>query len=197
MLPIVEYFYSLQGEGYNTGKAAFFIRLAGCDVGCSWCDSKSSWDVKKHPLISIEDILLPVINCRAKNIVITGGEPLLHSLDKLCSSLKQNNINIFLETSGSAPLSGEFDWICLSPKRNKPPLTEVFQAASELKVVIVSIEDIQWAEECRMQVQRECKLYLQPEWSRRNDVLPYIIEYIKRNPDWTLSQQSHKYIDIP
>ena len=197
-LPIVECFYSLQGEGYNTGIAAFFIRLAGCDVGCSWCDSKNSWNIQQYPLLSIDEIVSSVIECGAKNVVITGGEPLLHSLDNLCSELRKNDVKIFLETSGSSPFSGEFDWICLSPKHNKAPLPEIFQMASELKMVIVdALQDFKWAEECRTFVKKECKLYLQPEWNNRNMVLPDIIEYIKRSPQWILSYQSHKYINIP
>ena len=197
MLPVTESFYTLQGEGYNTGKAAFFIRLAGCDVGCSWCDSKISWDIKKSPIVSIDDIVSDIIRHGAEYAVITGGEPLMHPLDKLCSLLHENGIKILLETSGSSPLSGSFDWICLSPKRNKPPLSGVFKMASELKVIIKEFDDLLWAEENRVKVTKDCKLYLQPEWSSMDLILPDIIEYIKRNPKWTLSYQSHKFVNIP
>ena len=195
-LPVVESFYSLQGEGYNTGKAAFFIRLAGCDVGCNWCDSKSSWSRNGQPLVPIEQIVADAISHNAKYVIITGGEPLMHPLDELCSLLKKNKLKILLETSGTHPLSGEFDWICLSPKRNRPPLPDIYNKASELKVIITCTGDFLWAEESRLLVTKRCKLYLQPEWSTRSALLPNIIKYIKENPHWKLSLQTHKFINI-
>ena len=196
-LPIVERFYSLQGEGYNSGKAAFFIRLAGCNVGCSWCDSKNSWKMSNHPLVPIKEIVADVLSHKAEYVVITGGEPLMHSLDQLCGLLKDNGLKIFLETSGSCPFSGTFDWICLSPKRNRPPLPDIYKIASELKVVVTDPSDFLWAEESRQLVTAQCKLYLQPEWSVKEALLPDIVQYIKENPHWTLSFQSHKFINIP
>ena len=196
-LPIVESFYSIQGEGYNTGKAAFFIRLAGCDVGCNWCDSKSSWSQNKYPLVPIEKIVSDALLHKAKYVIITGGEPLMHPLNELCSLLKKNDLKIFLETSGSHPLSGIFDWICLSPKRKKSPCPDIYSKASELKIVITCPDDLLWAEENRLLVTEQCKLYLQPEWSVREDLLLYIIRYIKENPHWSLSLQTHKFINIP
>jgi len=196
-LPVVERFYSLQGEGYNTGKAAFFIRLAGCDVGCGWCDSKNSWNLNNHPLIPIKEIVADIIRHKAEYVVITGGEPLIHPLDGLCTLLKKNNLKILLETSGSCPISGIFDWICLSPKRNRPPLPDIYKRASELKIVIANSSDFSWAEENRLLVTELCKLYLQPEWSVREALLPDIVRYIKKNPQWTLSFQTHKFINIP
>ena len=195
-LPVVERFYSLQGEGYNTGKAAFFIRLAGCDVGCSWCDSKNSWNRSVHPLVPIGEIVADVIRHKAEYVVITGGEPLMHSLNGLCTLLKRSNLKIFLETSGSHPFSGVFDWICLSPKRGNPPLSDIYKRASELKVVITGAEDFPWAEENRLLVTEGCKLYLQPEWNIVNTILPEIVRYIEENPQWMLSLQTHKFINI-
>jgi Organic radical activating enzymes len=195
-LPVVESFYSLQGEGYNTGGAAFFIRLAGCDIGCTWCDSKNSWSRNGHTLVPIEQIVADTLLHKAEYVIITGGEPLMHPLDELCSLLKKNNLKIFLETSGTHPLSGEFDWICLSPKRNRAPLPDIYNKASELKVIIACTDDFLWAEENRLLVTERCKLYLQPEWSTRNTLLPSIIQYIKDNPHWKLSLQTHKFINI-
>jgi 7-carboxy-7-deazaguanine synthase len=197
LLPLAESFYSIQGEGYNTGKAAFFIRVGGCDVGCSWCDAKESWNPGLYPPTPIETIVEEAIRYKAKSIVITGGEPLTYPLDKLCLLLKSNNMQIFLETSGSHPLSGVFDWICLSPKRKKPPLDNIYRYASELKVIIEKSEDFEWAEENRNKVGNNTLLYLQPEWSRRSQILPEIIDYVKNNPVWNISLQTHKYINIP
>ena len=200
-LPVMEAFYTIQGEGFFQGRAAYFIRLAGCDVGCVWCDVKESWDASKHPMKSIEEIIAkanqdsPVSENRLA--VVTGGEPLLHNLDELTSELKKNGFQTNIETSGSSPISGYWDWICLSPKKFKAPLTEVIDIANELKVVVFNKSDFDWAETYASQVPSNCKLYLQPEWDRAQQVTPLIIDYIKQNPKWELSLQIHKYIHVP
>ena len=196
-LPLVEEFYTIQGEGYHTGKAAYFIRIGGCDVGCSWCDTKFSWNPSLHPVVPAEQILEHVTAHPAAAVVVTGGEPLMVNLDYLTELLKQKGIETFLETSGAYKLSGSWDWICLSPKKNAPPLTSMFPEAHELKVIISSEEDLDWAIANAAQVETSCKLYLQPEWSRREQVLPLIIEFTKENPRWMISIQSHKYMRIP
>lgn len=197
LLPLAESFYTLQGEGYNTGKAAFFIRLGGCDVGCSWCDAKETWNPSLYPPTPVEAIIEQAVLYKAKSIVITGGEPLTYPLDILCTSLKDKGMEIFLETSGSHPLSGAFDWICLSPKKKKPPVGDIHTKASELKVIIEEAQDFLWAEENRKLVAQACSLYLQPEWSKREYITPIIVEYIKNNPEWRISLQTHKYMNIP
>ncbi len=197
LLPLVESFYTIQGEGYHSGKPAYFIRLGGCDVGCSWCDAKETWNPKKFPPISVEQIVNQANQYPAKAIVVTGGEPLRYPLDILCDELKKHNLEIFLETSGSEPLSGRFDWICLSPKRKKAPLKENFQFANELKVIIENYDDFKWAEENSMSVSKHCRLYLQPEWSKMQIMMPQIVEYVKANPKWNISLQSHKFMKIP
>ncbi|MFA6335506.1 MAG: 7-carboxy-7-deazaguanine synthase QueE [Bacteroidales bacterium] len=197
LLPLVESFYTIQGEGYNAGKPAFFIRLGGCDVGCSWCDAKETWNPKLYPPTPIEEIVELAARHPAQAIVLTGGEPLSYPLDKLCYLLKSKGLEIFLETSGSHTISGRFDWICLSPKRKKHPVAGMHQAASELKVIIEKKEDFEWAEENRVLVRKDCKLYLQPEWSKSRVILPQIIEYVKSNPSWNISLQIHKYMNIP
>jgi 7-carboxy-7-deazaguanine synthase len=197
LLPLVESFYTIQGEGYNTGKPAFFIRLGGCDVGCSWCDAKETWNPKLYPPTLVEDIVNLATIYPAQAIVLTGGEPLSYPLGKLCNLLKAKGLEIFLETSGSNTMSGRFDWICLSPKKNKPPVAGMHQLASELKVIIEKTDDFLWAEDNRILVRKDCKLYLQPEWSKRKVILPEIIDYVKSNPSWNISLQTHKYMDIP
>lgn len=196
-LPLMEHFYTIQGEGYHTGSAAYFVRLGGCDVECVWCDVKESWDASKHPKVSIQSVLEYIQTAKAKMAVITGGEPLLHNLNELTALLKQNNIATNIETSGSSPLSGHWDWICLSPKKFKAPLTEVIEKANELKVVVFNKSDFEWAEKYASQVSSTCKLYLQPEWDKADQVLPLIIEYVKQNPQWKISLQTHKYLMIP
>lgn len=196
-LPVMEHFYTLQGEGSHQGMAAYFIRLGGCDVGCVWCDVKDSWDAGKHPLVNIEDLIKIVAKTPAKLVVITGGEPLMHDLTILTNSLKENGFEINIETSGSHPLSGTWDWICLSPKKFKAPLPEVVPFANELKVVIFNKSDFVWAEKYAAQVSTHCKLYLQPEWDKAAIITPQIIDYIKANPQWQLSLQIHKYINVP
>lgn len=196
-LPVMEDFYTIQGEGFHTGKAAYFIRLGGCDVGCHWCDVKESWRADLHPLCDVDDIVSRARSYPAKAIVITGGEPLIYNLEKLCQRLRQEGLQIFLETSGSWPLSGIFDWICLSPKKFKRPLPEILKKANELKVIIFNRDDFKWAEQHASMVSDDCYLYLQPEWSKSDIILPEIIEYIKSNPRWMVSLQSHKYMHIP
>ena len=193
----MEMFYTLQGEGYHQGKAAYFIRLAGCDVGCVWCDVKESWDASKHPVYSVDEIVSSALAYPARLAIITGGEPLLYNLDALTTALKKVGFEVNIETSGSSPMSGNWDWVCLSPKKFKVPLTESIQAASELKVVIFNIHDFEWAETYAKQVAPNCKLYLQPEWDKSNEITPLVIEYIKANPKWELSAQLHKYIQVP
>lgn len=200
MLPVMESFYTLQGEGYHQGKAAYFIRLGGCDVGCVWCDVKDSWNADKHPKFSIDAIVqkaLAETNQLPSIAVITGGEPLMHPLDSLTKSLKAAGFQTNIETSGSHPLSGQWDWICLSPKKFKAPLPEILPRANELKVVVFNKHDFDWAEQYAAQVNPDCKLYLQPEWDKAADVTPLIVAYIKANPQWALSLQTHKYINVP
>jgi organic radical activating enzyme len=197
MLPLVEEFFSLQGEGFHTGKAAYFIRLGGCDVGCNWCDSRFSWNPDLHPMVETEDIIDHVVKSGTDSAVVTGGEPLLWNLDYLCTGLKKKNISTFIETSGAYSLSGKWDWICLSPKRNIPPVNEICKVADELKVIIQDKNDFDWAEKYRLMVSSKCRLFLQPEWSRFETIIPDIVEYVKRNPIWRISLQVHKYMHIP
>jgi 7-carboxy-7-deazaguanine synthase len=196
-LPVVEEFFSLQGEGYHSGKAAYFIRLGGCDIGCNWCDSRFSWNPDIHPVIETKTIIDRVLRSGADSVVITGGEPLMWNLDFLCSGLKKNNIRTFLETSGAYLLSGNWDWICLSPKKNMPPIIENCKVADELKVIIQDKHDFEWAEKYSKMVNNSCKLFLQPEWSRFDTIIPEIVDYIKKNPNWRISLQVHKYMHIP
>ena len=196
-LPLVEDFYTIQGEGFHSGKPAYFIRLGGCDVGCSWCDAKYTWNPLSHPLVATDEIVERAASFEAQAIVITGGEPLLYPLDYLTERLHAHGLEIFLETSGSHPLSGEFGWICLSPKRKQPPLAEAFAAASELKVIVETEEDLRWAEECAAKVGEKCMLFMQPEWSRSEQMTPTIVEYVKAHPQWNISIQIHKFMHIP
>ena len=197
VLPVMEHFYTIQGEGYHQGRAAYFIRLGGCDVGCVWCDVKESWDADKHPKLSIKFLLEEVKKTPAKLIVITGGEPLMHDLDILTKTLQQNGFETNIETSGSSPLSGNWDWVCLSPKKFKAPLPDVVSAADELKIVVFNHSDFAWAEKYAALVSPNCKLYLQPEWGKAQLITPSIIDYIKKHPKWELSLQIHKYINVP
>lgn len=196
-LPVMESFYTLQGEGFHQGKAAYFVRLGGCDVGCVWCDVKESWDANKHPLRTITDIVTEIKQTPARLVVITGGEPLMHDLTALTDALKSNGLETNIETSGAHPLSGTWDWICLSPKKFKAPLPDIHRKANELKVVIFNRSDFEWAEKHAAMVSPVCKLYLQPEWSKDAQITPLIIEYIKQHPQWELSVQIHKYINVP
>ncbi len=196
-LPVMEQFYTLQGEGYHQGRAAYFIRLGGCDVGCVWCDVKDSWDATKHPQMSVQELLQNVIQTPARIVVITGGEPLLHDLGPLTQALQQAGLKTHIETSGSHPLSGSWDWICLSPKKFKAPLPDVAPHADELKVVIFHPSDIAWAEQYAAQCKPGCRLFLQPEWDKATSMTPLIVDHIKANPQWELSLQVHKYINVP
>jgi organic radical activating enzyme len=196
-LPVMEHFYTIQGEGFHQGKAAYFIRLGGCDVGCVWCDVKDSWDEKKHPLIPIQTLLDEVKKTAAKIVVITGGEPLMHDLEALTSIFSEAGLQMHIETSGAHPLSGLWDWICLSPKKFKSPVSEIMPLAHELKVVIFNKSDFEWAETYAGMVKPWCKLYLQPEWGKSELMMPLIVDYIKENPQWDLSLQLHKFIHVP
>jgi 7-carboxy-7-deazaguanine synthase len=196
-LPVMEDFYTLQGEGFHQGKAAYFIRLGGCDVGCVWCDVKDSWDIGRHPLRRIDELVATVKKHDGKIVVITGGEPLMHDLTALTEKLHESGLRTHMETSGSSPLSGKWDWITLSPKKFKEPLPEILPVANELKIVVFNKSDFAWAEKWAALVAPECILYLQPEWSKIDVVTPLIIDYIKANPRWRLSLQVHKYINVP
>jgi organic radical activating enzyme len=193
----MELFYSLQGEGYHQGKAAFFIRLAGCDVGCVWCDVKDSWDASKHPVLSVEEIVAAAAAHPSRIAIVTGGEPLLHQLDPLTTALRAAGFQTHIETSGSSPMSGSWDWICLSPKKFKAPLAEAVTEADELKVVVFNKSDFDWANSFVNDLAADCKKYLQPEWEKSDAMTPLVIEYIKQNPSWELSAQLHKYIQVP
>lgn len=196
-LPVMEAFYTIQGEGFFQGNAAYFIRLGGCDVGCFWCDVKESWDAGKHPLIDVDTIVEQACGYTGRLAVITGGEPLMHNLYQLTKALHAQGFKTNIETSGSHPLSGDWDWICLSPKKFKQPLNEVINKANELKVIIYNKTDFDWAEKYAALVPASCRLYLQPEWSKANDIMPLLVEYIKQHPKWELSLQIHKYINVP
>lgn len=196
-LPVMEQFYTLQGEGYFHGQAAYFIRLAGCDVGCVWCDVKESWDAEKHPIKTIEEIITQVKSSPARICVVTGGEPLLYDLKNLTHALHEAGLKTNIETSASSAFSGTWDWVCISPKKFKAPLPQNMPLADELKIVVFNTSDFAWAEEYASMVSPECKLYLQPEWDKSNEISPLIIDYIKLHPQWQLSLQSHKFLNIP
>lgn len=195
LLPLMEAFYSLQGEGFYKGTAAYFIRLGGCDVGCHWCDVKESWAAEAHPLVPVDTIVTDAL-AHSKTMIITGGEPLMWNLDLLTEKLRAAGARTHIETSGAHPLSGTFDWICLSPKKIKRPVGDVLQKANELKMVIYNNNDFLFAEEMAAQVSPDCLLYLQPEWSKRNKVIPKIVDYVMTHPQWKASLQMHKYLDI-
>ena len=195
-LPVMEHFYTIQGEGFHQGKAAYFIRLAGCDVGCVWCDVKDSWDIKQ-PLFEVRSLRLEVKKTPAEIVVITGGEPLMHNLDDLTHELQSAGLKTHIETSGAYPMSGSWDWICLSPKKFTAPLPEIPPNADELKVIIFNKSDFSWAEKYASLVSENCRLYLQPEWEKLSQMMPLITDYIKKNPKWELSLQIHKYINVP
>ncbi|GGG98126.1 7-carboxy-7-deazaguanine synthase [Parapedobacter pyrenivorans] len=197
LLPLMEEFYTIQGEGYHTGKAAYFIRLGGCDVGCHWCDVKESWDAELHPLTAADTIIEHAKQHPSKAVVVTGGEPLLYNLDYLTQGLQSAGIKTFIETSGAYPLSGYWDWVCLSPKKFKRPLPDVLAAAGELKVIVFNKSDFDWAEQHAALVHTTCRLYLQPEWSKTHEMTPLIVDYVMQNPKWEISLQTHKYLNIP
>jgi organic radical activating enzyme len=195
-LPVMEAFYTIQGEGFYQGHAAYFVRLGGCDVGCVWCDVKESWDAEAHPKLSIKEIVDEAKQFEGRLVVITGGEPLMHDTTALTNAFKNAGFATNIETSGSSPLSGEWDWICLSPKKFKEPLLEVCKKANELKIVVYNKSDFEWAEKYAAIVPRNCQLYLQPEWSKIDSMIDGIISYIQQNPKWQLSLQLHKYIGV-
>ncbi|HHL57991.1 MAG TPA: 7-carboxy-7-deazaguanine synthase QueE [Bacteroidetes bacterium] len=197
MLPIMEDFYTLQGEGYHMGKAAYFVRIGGCDVGCSWCDTKQSWNADLFPPVSVDDVVGRICAAPAKTVVVTGGEPSLYPLEYFTSSLRERNIKTMVETSGAYELTGDWDWICLSPKKNSPPLQEILKKANELKVIIQTPEDLIWAEENAAKVNPECLLYLQPEWKVSEQIMDVLTNYVMENTQWAVSLQAHKYMKIP
>lgn len=193
----MEDFYTIQGEGFYQGQAAYFIRLGGCDVGCVWCDVKESWDASAHPLVNVNEITTRTKNSGTPVAVITGGEPLMHDLTALTEALQTAGVRTHIETSGVYPLSGFWDWVCFSPKKFKQPHPGIFSAADELKVIIYNQSDFDWAEQFAAKMNGNCELFLQPEWSREKEMLPLIVDYIKRTPRWKISLQIHKYMNIP
>lgn len=196
-LPIIEKFYSIQGEGYHTGKAAYFIRIAGCDIACDWCDTKFSWNNHPEWLMKVEEIVEIASKYPAKAVVVTGGEPLSYNLDMLCDSLKEKEIETYLETCGAYELTGNWNWICLSPKMQNPPVADIYNKADELKVIIQNTNDFIWAEENAKKVNKNCKLFLQPEWSMFGEIIEDVVSYVKENPKWNISIQAHKFMHIP
>jgi organic radical activating enzyme len=196
-LPIMESFYTLQGEGFHSGRAAYFIRLSGCDVGCVWCDVKESWETQPEQVKSIDEIVNWVVTYPSKFVVLTGGEPAMYNLNELVEKLKENKMYVAIETSGVYPLNGSVDWYTFSPKKFKKPCDEAYEKANELKVIIYNKSDFKWALEHQVKVNSNCLLYLQPEWSKLDEMTPLIVDFIKENPDWKMSIQSHKYINIP
>lgn len=196
-IPLMEAFYTIQGEGFHSGRAAYFIRTGGCDVGCVWCDVKESWEAENHPNTTIKTILDGVKASKTDFVVITGGEPTMYDLTPLTKALKEIGIEIAIETSGAYPITGEIDWICLSPKKFKFPLEENYALANELKMIIFNKSDFKWANELGTKVSKSCKLYLQPEWDKQEKMLPLIIDYVKENVQWNISLQTHKYLNIP
>lgn len=193
----MEHFYTIQGEGFYQGKAAYFVRLAGCDVGCPWCDVKESWETDKHPVMTIDEIVAAVEASGSRICVVTGGEPLMHNLEELTRVLKNKQVRTHIETSGAYPLSGLWDWICVSPKRFKLPLKEMLAVANELKVVVAHRNDLRWAEQNAKDVNSSCQLFLQPEWDEAEEILPLMIDYVKNNQQWEISLQIHKYLNVP
>lgn len=196
-LPLMEDFYTIQGEGFFQGEAAYFVRLAGCDVGCTWCDVKESWDADAHPKVTVEQITERAASSGTRIVVVTGGEPAMYDLRKLTESIRAAGLRTHIETSGAYALTGSWDWVCLSPKKFKAPVASVYDYADELKVIVYHKSDLVWAEEHAGKVKDTCSLYLQPEWSREKDMLPLIVEYVKQNPGWKISLQIHKYMNIP
>lgn len=196
MLPLMEEFYTIQGEGAFTGHAAYFIRVGGCDVGCHWCDVKESWDPSKHPPTAVSQIVDKAAQY-SKTIVVTGGEPLTWNMQPLTSALKEKGMQVHIETSGAYPLTGIWDWICLSPKKAKMPLPEVYEQAHELKVIVYNRHDLAFAKAESLKTAAHCKLYVQPEWSVRDKIIPLITEFVMENPEWQVSLQTHKYLNIP
>lgn len=197
LLPVVESFNTLQGEGFHAGVAAFFIRLGGCDIGCHWCDTKESWDAETHPQMKVEEIASILKKSNTKVAVITGGEPVMYNLGPITKSIKQLGVKTHIETSGAYPLTGSWDWVCLSPKKNAPPVKSIYKRTNELKIIIHNHDDFNWAERNAKKVEKECKLYLQPEWGKSKKMIMEIKNYIEKYPNWRLSLQTHKYLGIP
>ena len=196
MLPLMEEFYTIQGEGFHTGTAAYFIRIGGCDVGCHWCDVKESWNAELHPPTGV-DLIVSNASKYSETVVVTGGEPLMWDMNLLTQKLKENNRKVHIETSGAYPLTGIWDWICLSPKKNKLPTETVYENAHELKVIIHNKHDFIFAEEQAEKVNSKAILFLQPEWSKNDEMTPLIVDYVMKNPKWRVSLQTHKYLNIP
>ncbi|MEN8856962.1 MAG: 7-carboxy-7-deazaguanine synthase QueE [Flavobacteriaceae bacterium] len=196
MLPLMEEFYTIQGEGYHTGKAAYFIRVGGCDVGCHWCDVKESWNADLHPP-TLTNTIVENAKKYSDTVVITGGEPLMWSMDYITNTLKENGLKTHIETSGAYSFSGVWDWFCLSPKKTKLPLEEVYKEADELKMIIHNKSDFEFAEEHAAKVGEKCELFLQPEWSKKEKMTELIVDYVMKNPKWKISLQTHKYLNIP
>ncbi|MEP1093579.1 MAG: 7-carboxy-7-deazaguanine synthase QueE [Cyclobacteriaceae bacterium] len=196
-LPVMESFHTIQGEGFHTGKSAYFIRLGGCDVGCHWCDVKESWDASQFDLVPVKNLAIAAKNSGAEIVVITGGEPLMYDLTELTSEIRKTGLQTNIETSGVYPLSGDWDWVCFSPKKFKNPKEDFYTASDELKVIIYNKSDLKWAQEHSEKINKRSKLYLQPEWSKSKEVTPLIVEFVKQNPKWQISLQTHKYLNIP
>ncbi len=196
-LPLIDEFYTIQGEGYHVGKPAYFIRIGGCDIACHWCDTKISWNSNFNKLVSVEKIVENIKKYPTKDVVVTGGEPTIYNLDILCGKLKDLNYKTYIETSGNHKLTGKWDWVCLSPKKDFRPLSENYRYANELKVIIAEKKDIEWAEKVSKKVTENCKLYLQPEWSRFKTIIPFLVDYVKINNKWNISLQVHKFMKIP
>jgi len=196
-IPVLEEFYSIQGEGFNTGKAAYFVRTGGCDLACRWCDSKDTWKPEIHQFVPIRNIIDRVSKTSADTIVVTGGEPLIYNFDRFCEIAKSNNYTLMIETCGAHDLSGEWDWLCLSPKKQKHPQDIYYNKLNELKVIIYEESDLEWAEDCAKKVDSNCILSLQPEWSRFEKTGKMVVDYVKKNPKWNVSVQTHKFLKIP
>lgn len=196
-LPLMEEFYTIQGEGFHSGKPAYFIRVGGCDVGCHWCDVKESWDAALHPLTKVDVIVENTSKYPAKAVVVTGGEPSMYNMNYITSQFKSKGIETFIETSGAYKLTGQWDWVCLSPKKTSPPMAENYPLANELKIIVHNKNDFEWAEKHAALVSSSCKLFLQPEWSRSKEMMPLIVDYVMANPKWNVSLQTHKYMNIP
>jgi 7-carboxy-7-deazaguanine synthase len=197
LIPLMEDFYSLQGEGFYSGRAAYFIRYAGCDVGCTWCDVKESWDKEAHPEVELSTLIQRVKDSGTDFVVITGGEPAMYDLTAITEALHAENIEIAIETSGAYKIVGDFDWICLSPKKFKMPIEENYAIASELKMIIFNKHDFKWAEELETKVADNCILYMQPEWDKSDEMLPLMVDYVKEHVEWNVSLQTHKFLKIP
>jgi 7-carboxy-7-deazaguanine synthase len=196
-LPIMEQFLTIQGEGFHSGRAAYFIRTGGCDVGCVWCDVKESWNADDHPVLQVNQLVNSAVETNTDFVVITGGEPAMYSLDHITSELNAKSIETAIETSGVYELTGNWHWICFSPKKFKKPIDSIYQKANELKIIVFNAHDLIWAEEHASKINKDCKLYLQPEWGKQEEVMPLIINYVKQNPKWRISLQTHKYLNIP